>query len=273
MFNNAVFKKVASGLGMIALVLLLFKWGEQGLLLVAFVLGHCVVDELFNNFFKLQRKTVPYFVAHLLYSLPFLLVFGLDHKWLMNGVIYGGVILNSALLAYLFLQPMNGPSPFTTIKEKAPWLTGLFVLFPVASLASIFQFAEWRFYLGLLLFVNYSMDTFGWFFGKTFGKKKLWVEVSPNKTFEGLYGGIGGGMLVGALYCYILQDIFSFWAILGFGVLALFAQLGDLFQSKIKRQFEIKDSSDLIPGHGGIYDRIDSLLFVAPFFIVVIQLI
>jgi phosphatidate cytidylyltransferase len=157
------------------------------------------------------------------------------------------------------------------VSKKAPFLAGLFIMLPMVSLTNTLHFGKWRILLAILLIVNFGMDTGAWFFGKNFGKHKLWEKVSPNKTIEGLIGGMFTSGILGTLaWAFWLQKpellLFALFCLLG-----VLSQLGDLIQSKIKRQFKIKDSSSLIPGHGGVYDRIDSLLYSAPFFAVVLK--
>src|SRR5690606_12695790 len=125
---------------------------------------------------------------------------------------------------------------------------------------------QWQEVIIVLLFVNFGMDSFAWFFGKNFGKHKLWPKVSPKKTVEGLLGGVISTGILGSILWRLFFNETSVMLFFVFCLLGLIAQVGDLVQSKIKRQFEIKDSSTLIPGHGGVYDRIDSLLFLAPFY-------
>jgi phosphatidate cytidylyltransferase len=130
---------------------------------------------------------------------------------------------------------------------------------------------EWRFLLGAMLILNFSVDTAAYFSGRMFGKHKLWEAVSPKKTIEGAIGGVIASVIfTGAYWHYFVKPVA--WPLLVFFfILACCAQIGDLIQSKLKRQFDIKDSSSLIPGHGGVYDRIDSLLFVAPFYALLIS--
>jgi phosphatidate cytidylyltransferase len=109
-------------------------------------------------------------------------------------------------------------------------------------------------------------DTGAWFFGKNFGKHKLWPSVSPKKTVEGFVGGLITSSLCGLLYWHLFLGKISWGLWLFFILVGICAQVGDLIQSKFKRQFNIKDSSNIIPGHGGVYDRVDSLLFVIPLF-------
>jgi phosphatidate cytidylyltransferase len=134
-----------------------------------------------------------------------------------------------------------------------------------------FEVVDWRQVLVLLFVVTFGMDTGAWFFGKNFGKRKLWPEVSPNKTVEGLFGGMFTSALLGGVFWYIFFSDLSLIVIFIFALCGAISQVGDLIQSKIKREYAIKDSSALIPGHGGVYDRIDSLIFLSPFFIIVVR--
>ena len=118
----------------------------------------------------------------------------------------------------------------------------------------------------MLLLVTYGMDTGAWFFGKNFGKKKLWKKVSPNKTIEGFFGGMFTSALIGSCGLFLYGTTPTALIAIVFGLCGGVSQLGDLLESKLKRQAKIKDSSNLIPGHGGFYDRVDSLFFWVPFF-------
>ncbi|MDP4133259.1 MAG: phosphatidate cytidylyltransferase [Bacillota bacterium] len=113
-------------------------------------------------------------------------------------------------------------------------------------------------------------DAFAYFTGKHFGKHKLAPLVSPNKTIEGSFGGILGSIISMLLYGFIVKLIIADvsvsylnLAILGF-IASIISQIGDLTLSSIKRELNIKDYGKVIPGHGGLLDRIDSILFVAP---------
>lgn len=118
----------------------------------------------------------------------------------------------------------------------------------------------------LLLFASLWLgDTAAMFFGKSFGRHKLAPTVSPNKTVEGFLGGLVG-YLVAAMIVRIvwLADVPAYHFVVISLLLGLFGQLGDLVESLWKRSLGIKDSSHIIPGHGGVLDRFDSLLFSAP---------
>lgn len=114
----------------------------------------------------------------------------------------------------------------------------------------------------ILIWAN---DTFAYITGKNFGKNKLYERISPNKTIEGFVGGIFFSIVAGYIIFYLTHyRDFYFW--LGLAViLSIFGTLGDLIQSKFKRQAGVKDSGNLMPGHGGLYDRLDSIIFSSPF--------
>lgn len=119
-----------------------------------------------------------------------------------------------------------------------------------------------------LLFVVFAGDVFAYFFGLFFGRHKLLETVSPKKTIEGAIGGLLGSILVGGLCAYFLLDA-SIFSMLVISLLAgVFAQFGDLFESLLKRIADIKDSGQIMPGHGGVLDRIDGVLFASPIFLI-----
>jgi phosphatidate cytidylyltransferase len=112
------------------------------------------------------------------------------------------------------------------------------------------------------LFIIWATDSGAYFIGKSLGKHKLWPEISPNKTVEGFLGGVICAVIVAVLFVFFAKLNGSIVAITI--VLSIFGQIGDLVQSAFKRHFNVKDSGNILPGHGGILDRFDSLLFVWP---------
>ena len=128
-------------------------------------------------------------------------------------------------------------------------------------------------WLLLLLAVVWMGDTGAYFAGRFLGKRKLYPAVSPNKTWAGSFGGIAGSV-VGALVVAAITgfDALSTPALVGLAVAAGVAeQVGDLFESLLKRSFQVKDSGALLPGHGGMLDRIDGVLAAAPVFFLVMR--
>lgn len=122
----------------------------------------------------------------------------------------------------------------------------------------------------LLAFIIAMFDTLAFFIGKAIGKHKLCPTISPGKTIEGFIGGVLGTMAVSFPLYHILFVKTSLSFYLGIvGILAMLAQLGDIIESAFKRKFGVKNSSDLIPGHGGILDRFDGYILTVPVFFLI----
>ncbi|HLR14565.1 MAG TPA: phosphatidate cytidylyltransferase [Bacillota bacterium] len=121
-----------------------------------------------------------------------------------------------------------------------------------------------------ILFIIWATDSGAYFVGSSLGKHKLWPSISPNKTIEGAIGGTLIALLVGIIFHLVHPFEYSLWviALISIGI-AVVGQLGDLVASAMKRHFSVKDFGYVLPGHGGIMDRFDSLIFVLPFLYVV----
>ena len=115
----------------------------------------------------------------------------------------------------------------------------------------------------LVLISIWASDTFAYFVGRSIGKRNIVPTISPNKTLEGFIGGFIGCILTGWIGSLFLGLPLNFGVGIGVNV-GILAPLGDLFESKLKREANKKDSGTLLPGHGGVLDRFDSLLFTAP---------
>ncbi|MDR7856234.1 phosphatidate cytidylyltransferase [Tissierella sp.] len=119
-------------------------------------------------------------------------------------------------------------------------------------------------YIWLIFIIAFGTDTFAYLTGNLFGKRKLCPKVSPNKTIEGFVGGIFGSCILLIAYAMYF-NINPIWKIIVLSIVcSVIAQLGDLVASKIKRISGIKDYGSIMPGHGGILDRFDSIIFTAP---------
>ena len=120
-----------------------------------------------------------------------------------------------------------------------------------------------------VLFASWGTDTVAYFVGKNFGKHKF-SKVSPNKTIEGCIAGVIGAVISGVIFSFCINLYIGTSVPYGFAgivlaILSIIGQLGDFSASVVKRYFEVKDYSNLFPGHGGMLDRIDSIIFTAPF--------
>ena len=114
----------------------------------------------------------------------------------------------------------------------------------------------------ILMWVN---DSFAFLIGKNFGKQKLFEKISPKKTVEGFLAGFIFTIIAGFIISFFNQSLSVYnWVVLGM-IASVFGTLGDLVQSKFKRKASVKDSGKILPGHGGVFDRMDSIIFSSTF--------
>ena len=190
------------------------------------------------------------------------------------GVLYIGLPFSHLiLLRFLNDERMSASmDPFNSIMDNA----GLSVLENALESLMSFNFDVGSALIWTLFICTWASDTFAYFVGIAIGSHKLASSISPNKTVEGFIGGILGTIAMAIVIGHI---VFNFplieMAILGF-VLAIVATLGDLVESVFKRFAGVKDSGILLPGHGGMLDRFDSIFYTAPvfyYFIIIVGLI
>jgi phosphatidate cytidylyltransferase len=147
----------------------------------------------------------------------------------------------------------------------ADLLCVLYIPCLVASLVLLRKGADGGRWIFLTVALAFFADTGAFYAGRFFGKHKLAPAISPGKTIEGAIGGILADILTALLCARYLLPAIPFWGAVVLGVFAAMSgQMGDLFESMIKRTFGKKDSGTLLPGHGGILDRVDALLFASP---------
>lgn len=190
----------------------------------------------------------------------------MGHFSMEYAVVVLGILVFAALL-FSELLISHGKLPFSQI--SACFFAGIIVPLLFSSLVRIHALGYGRFYILLPFLLAFTADSGAYFAGCFLGKHKLAPNISPNKTIEGMVGGIAGAILGLMIYCLVLDLGFGFTAnylyALSYGIIgSLAAVFGDLIFSAIKRQTGIKDYGNLIPGHGGILDRFDSLMIVAP---------
>lgn len=148
-------------------------------------------------------------------------------------------------------------------------VAGIVLPFLLTALVRMHSWTQGRFFILLPFVIAFLSDTGAYFTGRAYGKRKLAPVISPNKTVEGVIGGVVGAIFGVVVYCLILDIAFGFQVnylyVPVYGILgSLSAVFGDLIFSAIKRQTGIKDYGNLIPGHGGVLDRFDSMTIVAP---------
>jgi len=169
------------------------------------------------------------------------------------------------VLAVLFMAVSQDLS--SAISRMGIALFGiLFIGFLLAYVSLIRNTANGRLWVLFLIITVWAGDIFALFIGSFFGRHKLYPKISPNKTFEGLAGAIIGSILVAFAFSWFFIPTLKIGSCTLFAIgLAISGQLGDFTESMLKRSAQVKDSGTLIPGHGGMLDRLDSFLFSAPF--------
>ena len=200
------------------------------------------------------------FIAYL--ALWWAFIYLVHDKWLINILMFSTILINVALLFFLFAKKEK---PFSFIQK---FIIGLFYIGGGCIFLTMIPYKDNDFAkllimgIFILIWVN---DSFAYVVGSTIGRTKLFTAVSPKKTVEGTLGGFVFTM-VAAYFFGRYEPIISplQWIILAV-VIVVFGTLGDLIESKLKRTAEVKDSGAILPGHGGMLDRLDSMVFAAPF--------
>jgi len=158
--------------------------------------------------------------------------------------------------------------------KKILYLLG-YVIFPFLILTQLpFISGSYNPYsiIGILILI-WVNDTFAYICGRAFGKHKLYEKISPKKTIEGFMGGFAAAIITSIILSFYF-DYFSLTTGIATAVtMSIFGTIGDLIESKFKRQASVKDSGRIMPGHGGILDRLDSVLFAAPFVFLMYQIL
>jgi phosphatidate cytidylyltransferase len=190
-----------------------------------------------------------------------------------NDVFWFSVILLSCVFL-LFISELFRTSEKPIENIATSLLSLLYIGIPCGLLVTISignegDYVPWN--VLYLFFFIWASDTGAYFSGRAFGKHKLFERISPNKTIEGFIGGLLASALVGIAAHHFLGGISLIsWMCIG-AFVSITSTLGDLFESMLKRQSDIKDSGNILPGHGGILDRFDSTLISAPIYWVLLH--
>ena len=189
----------------------------------------------------------------------------------LGNVFYYIIILYLIFYPFLLLLLISKRKLYGYYASKA-WplfLLTLSLILLISSPSLNIDFKKFQIYMIAYLVLIWGIDSAGYFIGLKFGKKKLYESVSPKKTIEGVYGSIIFTLIFG-FYLGQFFQIEILLAIVSSLMMCFFAIMGDLIQSKIKRQLKVKDFGNWIKGHGGLFDRLDSIIFSFPFFLLII---
>ena len=188
----------------------------------------------------------------------------------IRGMENGRYLVWFAIIAAWGTDTFEFAHPILTLASTLPSISIMF-------LSLIDGMNNGKILLGYVFMASWGTDVFAYCIGKRFGKHKF-SEVSPKKSIEGCIAGIVGAVIIALIYTYAINSIkgfeYSYIYITIFTIiLSIIGQIGDFAASSIKRYVDVKDYSNLIPGHGGMLDRIDSLMFLAPFAYVFLTMI
>lgn len=216
-----------------------------------------------REFYALALPGIPSrdkFVGILLSLLPPLAFYSRDPRCFLSAA--------TLLVFFVLVGALSSPDPFERrLDRTSKQLLGfLYIAFFLGHFILMRQFPSGPVWVLFTLTAVFSGDTAAFYIGRAYGRKKLAPAISPGKTMEGGYGAVGGSTAAAVLFRGVFfPEIPILHALaLGLGV-GIVGQLGDLWESILKRSAQVKDSGTLIPGHGGLLDRFDSVLFSGPF--------
>ncbi len=255
-------KRILSAVFFIPFFFLLVKFGSP--LLFFFVLSAAILVGLYEIFLLLEAKAIlPYKSLGLLggWALSFLIFSGYSDR--------DGLLVSLAFLLIAFLVSTLSRDGDFWLRIQGAGATLLAILYLsllLSFLPLLRKMPEGTVYIYYLFLVTWAGDTGAFYAGINFGRHRLCPSLSPGKSIEGSIAGLLSSLAASFLAkWWFFPGLESLHALILGILLGIMGQLGDLSESLLKRGLEVKDSSSLIPGHGGFLDRVDSLLFTGPF--------
>lgn len=242
------------------------EWLKFGILFLSLI-------GLFEFYKAVSKKIMPVHIFGFLISIFYIFFLGAE-----IGIIYYHIgIIIFVLCTFFFSVFLHSK---VNINDVCAAIAGFFyITLMLGNIYIIREMENGKFLVWLIFICAFCSDTGAYFTGSAIGKHKLTPVLSPKKTYEGAIGGILFTAVVSGVYGYYMYEVwevgeknmFLFYAAVG-AAGSVFAQIGDLAASSIKRFTGIKDYGKIMPGHGGVLDRFDSVLFTAPFIYIIITL-
>lgn len=247
-----------SGSLYITVILVSLFFGQLAFNLVLFVFSSLAIYE----FQKLINHK-----SFLPIALLFLLLYNLYtlklNQTFLNGILATALVGHVALLLWLYKKEKTKFNYlFKSILSVGYMCLSCFFIIASANTGNTYN-PSIVFLFYLLVWNN---NSFAYLVGKKFGKTPLFQSISPKKTWEGFFGGLFFSIITSIIFQYFNSEFSIMFCIVSSLIISILSTFGDLIQSKFKRQANVKDSGSLIPGHGGFYDRMDSVIFAAPWF-------
>ena len=269
-YNNLTQRIITALVGVLVVVGAIL-WNPWSYFVVFLILTICTQIEFYNLIKAhgiVPLKYLGTFAGSLIFSLTFLI-----EQQILNDNWYYAVFPLVSIIYFIKLYKKNETRPFTNIAFT--FLGIIYVAVPF-SLINIIAFIQGSYNFEPLigmLFLLWASDTGAYFAGTAFGKTKLFERVSPKKSWEGSLG----GAVLSLLFAYIFSIYFTEisllqWFIIS-GIIVIAGTYGDLVESLFKRTLEIKDSGQVLIGHGGFLDRFDGLLLSVPFIMMFLKIL
>lgn len=251
-----------SGLVFIIAVLSSIYFGLKPFFIVSLFFVIVALFE-YNRFFQNDEKTKFPLGIYLVVGI---LLYGINVAELFDDSIQIDFLTYPIMFATLLIELWRKDRD--VIKANAAPIFGyIYVIVPFVLMNRILADddlgSKMLFVLFILVWAN---DSFAYLSGRLFGKTKLFERISPKKTWEGTIGGVLMTVVFSIVFFLLFEDRQLYFYLLASALICVASILGDLFESLIKRNLNIKDSGSIMPGHGGILDRFDAVLFAAPFF-------
>ena len=257
------FKRILSGIIGLPIVALILIYGNIYVIDVLFALVALIAIHEYFNSFKEKHKPVKWLGYVSCILIAFL------HIIPMQYYLYTLALSICASIAGLFIKVVFSNMKTTVEDIMITFFGMIYVVFFLSFIPLLHGIENGKYLIWFILIAAWGTDTCAYFVGCKFGKHKF-SQISPKKSIEGCIGGTVGSMILALTYAFALNKIvgieisYIYIALIGFA-LSILSQIGDLSASSIKRTMGIKDFGNLIPGHGGMLDRIDSIIFIAPF--------
>ncbi|MFL5322117.1 MAG: phosphatidate cytidylyltransferase [Myxococcaceae bacterium] len=265
--KNLVLRIVSAIVLLPIVVFLLYKGGYYAAALIGVAAALCT----YEYYLIVQKKLSPAGIVGVIAAgvLPILPVAAPQSAMEAAFWTVGGMFIFS--WAYHLIRGPLGEAPTLSAHLITGLIYGSLGLTAVSAIRNIHDGLWW---VICTLAITWLNDTFAYFFGRFLGKRKLYPAVSPNKTWEGFFGGLLGSLVA----MFVIRAVFfkhlSVQDCLALGVIGgTFGPVGDLCESMLKRAYGVKDSGKILPGHGGMLDRIDALIFNAPLVFVYIRFV
>ncbi|NLM05801.1 MAG: phosphatidate cytidylyltransferase [Tissierellia bacterium] len=241
-------KRLITGIELVIIIILLPIFGQEITVFAILLLSIIGLHEFYNIFIEEEAKKYFFIAAF------FTIAYFYTMRYFEN---YQELAIAFFIMTFLAIPILKEN---VRVKTSLILITGFFYIpFLLYNLAPMTKEFFW-----MVFIIAFGTDTFAFVGGNLFGKHKLSPHISPKKTIEGFLTGILGALLLVYIYSYFLNKEVSLAMVIPVIIASIFGQLGDLVASKFKRSENVKDFGKIFPGHGGVLDRFDSVLFVAP---------